>query len=54
MESGEDWLLRPVAEGMCMYESLKNGTIDLEDVARMNELLDIRMENEKRFDKANR
>lgn len=53
MAQGEDWLLRPVIEGMCRYESLKDGTIDLEDIARMNEALDARAENEKRYRKAN-
>ncbi len=52
MGSGEDWLLRPVNEGMCLYESLKNGTLDLEDVARMNESIDVRNENENRYRKA--
>lgn len=49
MESGEDWLLAPVIEGMCHYESLKNGAIDLEDIARMNDALDVKTENETRI-----
>jgi hypothetical protein len=53
MAENEDWLLRPVIEGMCHYESLKDGTLDLEDIARMNEALDIRAENENRYRKAN-
>lgn len=52
MGSEEDWVMRPVLEGLCKYESLKDGTIDLEDVARMNEALDVKFENEKRFRKA--
>lgn len=53
MASGEDWILRPVIEGLCKYESLKDGTLDLVDVAIMNESLDVRAENEKRYRKAN-
>lgn len=53
MGNEEDWLLRPVLEGMCRYESLKDGTLDLEDIAKMNEALDVRSENENRYRKAN-
>ena len=52
MASGEDWLMRPVLEGLCSYESLINGTLDLFDVARMNEALDVRFENERRMNVA--
>lgn len=52
MGDKEDWVMRPVLEGMCKYESLKDGTLDLEDVARMNEMLDVRAENEERYRKA--
>lgn len=48
MTDEEEWLLRPVGEGMCRYESLIDGTLDLADVARMNEYLDVQMENEAR------
>lgn len=41
MSTGEDWLLRPVLKGMCKYESLKNGDLDLYDVANMNDALDV-------------
>ena len=37
MAGGEDWLLRPVLRGLCRYESLKDGTLDLLDIAIMNE-----------------
>lgn len=53
MADGEDWLLRPVLEGMCLYESLKDGSLDLEDIARMNDALDVRAENERRYRRAN-
>ncbi len=45
LPNGEDWLLRPVAKGMCRFESLKDGSVDLADVALMNELLDVMAEN---------
>lgn len=44
--------MRPVVDGACKYESLKDGTLDLEDVARINAALDVKAENEKRFRKA--
>jgi hypothetical protein len=52
IEDGEDWLLRPVVEGLCQYESLKDGSVDLEDLARMNAALDVKFENERRARKA--
>jgi hypothetical protein len=53
MPDGESWLLRPVAEGLCKYESLKDGTLDLEDIAKLNDLIDVKVENERRYRKAN-
>lgn len=52
MGDNEDWVMRPVLERMCLYESLKDGTIDLEDLAKMNDALDVRAENEYRARKA--
>jgi hypothetical protein len=52
MASGEDWLMRPVLRGLCKYESLINGTVDLLDIARMNEALDVTDENERRINEA--
>ncbi len=49
MQGGEDWLLRPVVKGMCHYESLKNGKLDLADIALMNDVLDVQAENERRY-----
>jgi len=49
MGAKEDWLMRPVLEGLCRYESLIDGTLDLFDVARMNDALDVRSENERRM-----
>jgi len=42
----EDWLLQPVLAGMCRYESLKDGTLDLADVALMNDALEARAMND--------
>jgi hypothetical protein len=53
MHEAEDWLMRPVIEGMCQYESLLDGRLDLEDMARMNEALEVKCENELRYRKAN-
>lgn len=52
MTDNEDWICRPAIEGVCLYESLKNGALDLEDVARMNAALDVKYENERRYGKA--
>lgn len=49
MADGEDWLVRPAVERMCGYESLVNGVLSLEDVAVMNEALDVKAENERRL-----
>lgn len=45
MSDGEDWLMRPVLEGLCKYEALVDGTLGLFDLVRMNEALDVREEN---------
>jgi hypothetical protein len=45
MHDEMDWVMRPVLEGLCHYESLKDCSIDLEDIARMNEALDVRFHN---------
>ncbi|WP_185961578.1 hypothetical protein [Telmatospirillum sp. J64-1] len=49
MASGEDWLFRPVLEGLCRFESLNDGTLSLADIADLNEALDVRAENEWRL-----
>ncbi len=53
MGDGEDWVMRPALDGVCRYESLIDCTLDLADVARMNEALDVKIENENRYRKAN-
>lgn len=37
--------MRPVVKNMCLFESLKNGKIDLADIALMNDALDVLAEN---------
>jgi hypothetical protein len=49
LPGGEDWLLRPVLAGCCRYESLTDGTLGLEDVALLNDALDVQAENERRY-----
>lgn len=49
MPDGEDILMRPVLAGLCKYESLKDCTLDLEDIMRMNDALDVQAENEERY-----
>lgn len=51
MVEEEDWLMRPVLEGLCSYESLINGVLDLEDIARMHEALNVRDENRRRLNR---
>ncbi len=46
MPDGEDWLMRPVVKGMCRFESLKDGSVNLADIAFMNDVLDVIAENE--------
>lgn len=41
MHNGEDWLMRPVLRGLCRYESLLNGALNIVDIAKMNEALDV-------------
>lgn len=52
MPNDEDWLLRPVIKGMCKYESLRDGTLDLNDIALMNDALDVIADNEHLIEQA--
>jgi len=52
MRDDEYWMMRPVLEGLCSYESLINGALDLFDMARMNEAIDVRNENNTRAEEA--
>ena len=49
MNDGEDWLMRPVLEGLCRYESLTDGSLSLEDLQVMHDALNVKHENERRY-----
>lgn len=49
MESGEDWIFRPILRGMCLLESVLEGRIRLIHIAKMNEALDVEAENQRRL-----
>lgn len=49
MPEGDDELMRPVLRGLIKYESLKDGSLDLCDIARLNDALDIQDENNRRI-----
>jgi hypothetical protein len=51
MSTRRDWLLRPVRQGMCRYESLVDGTLGLDAIADMNEALDVADENQARYER---
>lgn len=53
MNFGEDWVMEPVLEGLCQYESLIDGTLDLEDIVRMKEAITVKYENQRLYRKAN-
>jgi hypothetical protein len=38
--------MAPVEHGMCRYESLINGQLTLVDIARMNDVLAVKFDNE--------
>jgi len=46
----EQWVLRPVALGMCRYESLLDGTLSLDDI----EYATVDQENQNRANEAMR
>lgn len=48
LPNGKSWLMRPVEAGMCRFESLLDGTLDLSHIALMNEAISVRVENENR------
>lgn len=39
LPDGMDFVMRPVLRGLCRYESLKDGTLDLCDIADMNDAI---------------
>lgn len=44
--------MRPVMRDKCKMESLKDGTLDLADIALLNDALDVLDENERRYTEA--
>lgn len=46
------WLHTPVLRGLVHFESLRNGTVDLADIALLNDLLAVEAENASRANKA--
>lgn len=49
LPDGEDFLMRPVDAGHIPYTALKDGSVDLADIARMNDYLDMKADNEYRI-----
>jgi hypothetical protein len=49
MQNGEDWLLRPVLAGCLSYEALKDCSVSLYDVLKLNDALDVQAENQERL-----
>ncbi|HBS7128851.1 TPA: NTP pyrophosphohydrolase [Klebsiella pneumoniae] len=43
--------MRPVDAGYIHYTALKDGSVDLADIARMNDWLDLKADNENRIAK---
>lgn len=44
--------MRPVLRGMCKFESLLDGTLDLNAIADLNEAIDVEEENTRRVRRA--
>lgn len=49
-----DFLMRPVLRGLCKYESLLDGTLDLCDIADMNDAITAENENAWRANEASK
>jgi len=54
MKNAEDWVLSPAMANppLCSYLDLIDGSLDLCDIARMNEALSVRAENGWRMQRA--
>lgn len=46
--------MRPVLRGLCKYESLKDGTLDLADIALMNDSLNVEADNQRIIDETSK
>ncbi|AUU90270.1 NTP pyrophosphohydrolase [Enterobacteriaceae bacterium ENNIH3] len=51
LPDGEDYLRRPVQAGYIPYTALLDGSVDLADIARMNDWIDIKADNDARIDR---
>lgn len=51
LPEGESFLMRPVEAGYIPYTALKDGSVDLADIARMNDWLDLKADNDYRIAK---
>jgi hypothetical protein len=54
LDDGMSWILEPVYRNMCKFESLKDGSVDLSDIALMNDKIVEKAENEFRAREAAR
>jgi hypothetical protein len=54
MAEKQDWMYRPVIEGMVSADKLYDCSLDLFHFAEMNEAIDVKLENERRFREANK
>lgn len=52
LPNGEDWVLRPVINGLIKYESLLDGTLSIDDIALLNDALDVKIQNEELYNEA--
>ena len=52
MPDRSEWLFRPALRGMCDARGLRNGDLRIEYVAKLNDVLDVAEENERRAYKA--
>lgn len=49
LPDGLMYMMRPVIAGMCKYESLLDGSLELADIALMNAALQVDAENQYRL-----
>jgi len=50
LPDGEDFLMRPVEAGLISYTALKDGSVDLADIGRLNDWLDLKADNQHRIE----
>jgi len=50
MPDGTDWLMVPVMQNVCRYESLVDGTLDLVDIARLHDAISVMNRNREIID----